>query len=202
VEILGGTSPEDMDLFMQAINASLGVGCEHCHEQNDPASEARAPKEAARSMMRMIVALSETGFEALDLPTCWTCHRGSPDVPAAPPPPIRAAGEASPFSASAAPARGLYANLELLGDRPGADLEGVMAGFSAALGVGCGYCHMDGDWASDEKLPKLLARRMYEIQLSLNAELQGLSTPIGCWTCHRGDAVPELSVPERLLEPR
>ena len=77
----------------------------------------------------------------------------------------------------------------------------VMQNFTAALGVGCEYCHVEKegappDFASDDKKEKEQARAMMKIAQDLNANLpKALDEPadqltrVGCITCHRG--VPE-----------
>jgi len=77
----------------------------------------------------------------------------------------------------------------------------VMQNFTAALGVGCDFCHdlkqgQPPDFASDEKKEKDMARAMMKIATDLNARLPkdlGMdpkdTTRVGCITCHRG--VPE-----------
>jgi tetratricopeptide (TPR) repeat protein len=79
----------------------------------------------------------------------------------------------------------------------------VMQNFTAALGVGCEYCHVESangppDFASDDKKEKDLARAMMHITQDLNARLPmdfGVPatdlTRIGCVTCHRGVAEPK-----------
>jgi len=83
----------------------------------------------------------------------------------------------------------------------------VMQNFTAALGVGCDYCHVQNpgvppDFASDDKHEKELARAMMHITTDLNARLpMDFDVPatdltrVGCITCHRG--VPE---PKQLAE--
>ena len=82
-----------------------------------------------------------------------------------------------------------------------------MQNFTAALGVGCDYCHVQTpgtppDFASDDKEEKDLARAMMKITTDLNARLPtdfgkpaNELTRVGCITCHRG--VPE---PKQLAE--
>jgi len=77
----------------------------------------------------------------------------------------------------------------------------VMQNFTAALGVGCNFCHVINqgqppDFASDDKKEKDMARAMMKIATDLNANLPKAlgtepkdTTRIGCITCHRG--VPE-----------
>ena len=83
----------------------------------------------------------------------------------------------------------------------------VMQNFTAALGVGCNFCHVINqgqppDFASDDKKEKDMARAMMKVATDLNANLPkalGMepkdTTRIGCITCHRG--VPE---PKQLSE--
>lgn len=83
----------------------------------------------------------------------------------------------------------------------------VMQNFTAALGVGCNYCHVQKqgsppDFPSDDKEEKRTARAMMHIAQDLNARLpKDLDKPaaeltrIQCITCHRG--VPE---PKQLAE--
>lgn len=197
VEFLGDASPQDLDLFMRAMNASLGVGCDYCHDPDAWNVDARQPKLAARTMMRMLADLSQNGFEALDLPSCWTCHQGHPipEPPEVVAPDVSGAGLApdeSPFG-------GQYTNLRLLGESS-SGLAAAMAGFSRDLGQDCEYCHVPGDWANDEKVTKLLARTMYEIQGDLNRTYFGGARQISCWTCHRGERVPRIAMPPDVLD--
>jgi len=49
-------------------------------------------------------------------------------------------------------------NLQVLPE--GVNLRMVMGNISAALGVECSYCHVDGDRASDDIDKKVIARGM------------------------------------------
>jgi photosynthetic reaction center cytochrome c subunit len=59
--------------------------------------------------------------------------------------------------------------------------------------TGCNYCHNPNNMASDEKYTKVVARRMIQMTQNINANytqhVQG--TGVTCWTCHRGNAVPQ-----------
>ena len=83
----------------------------------------------------------------------------------------------------------------------------IMRGFSFALGVRCQYCHVGGDgvsfegvdFASDEDPDKRKARFMLRMVETLNhsmlplmADRDAPSVTVGCKTCHRGSARPEL----------
>src|SRR5215831_13933027 len=79
----------------------------------------------------------------------------------------------------------------------------VMQNFTAALGVGCNFCHVINqgqppDFASDDKKEKDMARAMMKIATDLNANLPKAlgtdpkeTTRIGCITCHRGVPQPK-----------
>jgi hypothetical protein len=84
----------------------------------------------------------------------------------------------------------------------------VMQNFSAALGVGCGYCHSTyiapgnpmNDFASDTKVEKQKARVMMRTVRTVNTtfgteipavdKTQTKTVQVGCVTCHRGVAIP------------
>ncbi len=101
-----------------------------------------------------------------------------------------------------APAQEAPKNLKVLPkDWSREQVVAVMQNFTAALGVGCNFCHVINqgqppDFASDDKKEKDMARAMMKIATDLNAQLPKAlgtdpkeTTRIGCITCHRG--VPE-----------
>jgi formate-dependent nitrite reductase cytochrome c552 subunit len=71
-------------------------------------------------------------------------------------------------------------------------------GYSRALGVSCNHCHVEQDFASDDKRPKRAAREMAVMHRMINEQLkkmQNLETKseeraINCATCHRGAINP------------
>jgi tetratricopeptide (TPR) repeat protein len=107
-------------------------------------------------------------------------------------------------AALAQPAQEAPKNLKVLPkDFTRAQVIGVMQNFTAALGVGCEYCHVEKegappDFASDDKKEKEFARAMMHITQDINARLPmefGVAandlTRVGCITCHRGVAEPK-----------
>jgi cytochrome c553 len=84
----------------------------------------------------------------------------------------------------------------------------AMQNFSAALGVTCNHCHIFNgpgdpmnDFASDTKPTKNVARAMMRMVREINPTVQKAvaSKPadqvaaVGCATCHRGAAIPEVA---------
>ena len=71
-------------------------------------------------------------------------------------------------------------------------------GYSRALGVRCTHCHVERDFASDEKREKRAAREMAAMHWSINqtlAKMENLEPApderlIDCATCHRGRVDP------------
>jgi hypothetical protein len=204
LEVLTGVSAGQMTLIMEAANRSLGVECEYCHVVGQWHLDDRGSKQVAREMMRMLASLSATDFDVLELPSCWTCHRGSTVPDPGPPPGLGPPPDAPGFSGEAVspifstepgPARQVYENLEQYGDLPADALRGVMESYARSLGVECSHCHVAGDWASDAKVTKLVARRMLEIENRIERDFLGGSEVISCWTCHRGEATPSIALP-------
>ena len=71
-------------------------------------------------------------------------------------------------------------------------------GYSRGLGVRCTHCHVEGDFASDEKRPKRAAREMAAMHREINkrlAKMRHLEPQeihvINCATCHRGHVDPK-----------
>ena len=70
-----------------------------------------------------------------------------------------------------------------------------MGAFRTALGVQCTYCHVAGDFASDENAKKSIARNMLRIAADINAGFPDGQRHVTCYTCHRGEAVPKTEAP-------
>ena len=71
-------------------------------------------------------------------------------------------------------------------------------GYSRALGVACTHCHVEQDFASDDKRPKRAARDMAVMHKMINDQLMKMQNLelkpeerfINCATCHRGAINP------------
>ena len=70
-----------------------------------------------------------------------------------------------------------------------------------AIGVKCDHCHVQGNFASDEKRTKRIGRRMLEMTLGAQprvhftgytpAEGESRLGRITCYTCHQGAAISQ-----------
>lgn len=92
------------------------------------------------------------------------------------------------------------------------DLDKIMDGWAASLGVHCNFCHAHNDqtnkmdFASDAKPEKQTARHMFLMTSKINkkffkAEKDSLGmvmeSSVNCNTCHHGSPHPEIKIPER-----
>ncbi len=79
-------------------------------------------------------------------------------------------------------------------------LTALMRGYMAAVGAqNCNFCHTDdmAQRASDDNPKKDIARKMIQMTMDLNKQLDAIGTPaaadapkVTCFTCHRGAAKP------------
>ena len=60
-----------------------------------------------------------------------------------------------------------------------------MGAFRTALGVECSHCHVQGDFASDDKPAKVTARMMMVMNQEINAKFPDGKAHASCFTCHR-----------------
>jgi hypothetical protein len=83
-------------------------------------------------------------------------------------------------------------NLKLL--QP-SDIRPMMGAFRTALGVQCVFCHVPGDFASDENPHKDIARKMIVMEREINAKFPEGKDHVSCYTCHRGAEEPLTTPP-------
>ena len=97
------------------------------------------------------------------------------------------------------PAERVFKNIRWLKGVPAGRLLRIMnGGYSRALGVSCTHCHVEQDFASDDKRPKLAAREMAVMHRAINEQLSKMQNleskaeerAINCSTCHRGAVNP------------
>lgn len=71
------------------------------------------------------------------------------------------------------------------------EIRAVMGAFVSGTGLTCMGCHVQGDFASDDKNEKVVARKMLEMVNDVNAKTFGGTAKVTCFTCHRGEAHPK-----------
>ena len=73
----------------------------------------------------------------------------------------------------------------------GVDTQGIMKSFTAALGVQCTYCHVQGDFMSDANPKKDIARGMIRMMRDANYRFPDVKLHVTCYECHRGETIPK-----------
>ncbi|MDQ0315473.1 photosynthetic reaction center cytochrome PufC [Amorphus orientalis] len=88
----------------------------------------------------------------------------------------------------------VYENVQVLGDLPDPQFIRLMTAITEWVSPeeSCGYCHNYENLASDEKYPKVVARRMLQMNMHINTAFTDhvAQTGVTCYTCHRGQPVP------------
>ena len=77
IKAMNGTPADQLIESMHLIRGALGVDCEFCHDDPDRSTDTKKPKEVARDMIRMVVAINKNNFNGGQEVTCYTCHRGN-----------------------------------------------------------------------------------------------------------------------------
>jgi len=201
VKLLGSLTGNRMMAGMQSMRANLGQKCAMCHlvEQKDFASDARKEKLRARDMIRMTEEINRRTFDGRTQVTCWMCHRGNEEP------------EKRPFSKELPegfakrhadkldqPVEKVFHDLRILNGMNVRTFGQIMGWFSRELGVKCTHCHQETDFAADTP-KKTRARQMLEMTgyLGDGRYYPKGNSPVGCGTCHQGNAVPQRTPGEK-----
>jgi photosynthetic reaction center cytochrome c subunit len=96
---------------------------------------------------------------------------------------------------NAGPAAGtVYKNVQVLKNVSTGAFGRLMVSMTqwVAPQQGCGYCHVSGNFASDAKYTKVVARRMLQMTIAVNTTYANHVGDVGvtCYTCHRGNNAP------------
>src|SRR5262245_40393121 len=83
-----------------------------------------------------------------------------------------------------------YKNIKVLKTVPADQLRTQMEYFTASLGVQCNFCHIQGQFDSDENPRKDRARKMMAMVDRFN-ESPANDVTVTCATCHHGRVPPE-----------
>lgn len=88
-----------------------------------------------------------------------------------------------------------FKNVQVLKDVPASQFLDAMRSFGFALGEECGFCHVQGNFAADDKPQKAVARKMITMTMNINQANFNGQMRVRCFTCHQGHQEPH-SIPE------
>jgi photosynthetic reaction center cytochrome c subunit len=92
-------------------------------------------------------------------------------------------------------AKDVYKNVQVLGELTVAEFNRIMVAMTnwVAGDQGCYYCHVNEGFEYDGIYTKVASRRMIQMTQSTNADWKDhvADTGVTCYTCHRGQPVPE-----------
>jgi photosynthetic reaction center cytochrome c subunit len=88
-------------------------------------------------------------------------------------------------------AREVFKNLQVLKDVNSDQVLPSMRFIASALGVQCGFCHVEGHFEDDAKKEKQTARNMMRMMFAINQNQFGGTREVTCYSCHRGSPKPE-----------
>lgn len=131
---------------------------------------------------------TQTGYRGTGGNQIYVADKGEmAEVPA--PPYELVVSDGSPLASES------YENVQVLGNISTDEFNYLMAAITEWVSPeeGCNYCHNPANMASDEVYTKGVARRMIQMTQNVNAnwDQHVAQTGVTCWTCHRGNAVPE-----------
>jgi hypothetical protein len=84
-----------------------------------------------------------------------------------------------------------FKNVQIAKDMPASQFIDMMRSFTWSLGIECDHCHVQGNFASDEKEDKAMARKMMTMTHNINESTFGGHQEVRCYTCHRGQHEPQ-----------
>jgi len=82
IQVLKGTTVNELMGTMGVFSAALGISCEDCHTGSDTgwaayAADLNPKKRTARRMVAMMTEINRANFGGRQVVTCYTCHRGT-----------------------------------------------------------------------------------------------------------------------------
>jgi len=133
----------------------------------------------------------QNGYRGLGMQTVYNPRLLQESLEAnVPPDAIPAAAEGGPM------AKDVYKNVQVLGDLTVNEFNRLMVALTNWVSPeqGCYYCHVsDGGFEDDGIYTKIASRKMLQMTQDTNANWKDhvADTGVTCYTCHRGNPVPE-----------
>jgi hypothetical protein len=75
IEVLKDIPASELIPSMRYVAASLGVGCDYCHQADHFDNDDKPTKQRARNMMKMMVAINQDNFNGKREVTCYVPSR-------------------------------------------------------------------------------------------------------------------------------
>ena len=85
VQLKGTPADQLLSPAMQFITASLNVECSFCHVQGKMEADDKPPKNIAREMIAMTMAINKNSFNGRQEISCYSCHHGAEHPSSVPP---------------------------------------------------------------------------------------------------------------------
>src|SRR5689334_8619165 len=95
-----------------------------------------------------------------------------------------------------------YKNIQALKGIAADQVIPSMQFIAASLGVECEYCHVARAFEKDDKKPKLTARKMIGMMMTINKENFEGHREVTCYSCHHGSPDPVATPMITAEEPR
>jgi photosynthetic reaction center cytochrome c subunit len=132
----------------------------------------------------------QNGYRGLQMQTVYNVPDLRESLKAnVPPEPIPAAVSGGPK------AKDVYKNVQVLGELTVAEFNRLMVALTnwVAGDKGCYYCHVNEGFEYDGIYTKVVSRKMIQMTQDTNANWKDhvAETGVTCYTCHRGQPVPE-----------
>ncbi len=105
IQVLKGTPADQFIPAMGFMSAALGVDCDFCHAEQREKDD-KKPKQTARQMIQMEMAINKESFEGRTRVTCNSCHQGRREPQAVPAIPEEEAKPAPPEPPAPKPGEG------------------------------------------------------------------------------------------------
>jgi photosynthetic reaction center cytochrome c subunit len=136
------------------------------------------------TLTRPPVDVISTGDPGVGMQVLYNPHQVASALGINQAPPVLPAIDAGPASST------VYKNVQVLGNVSTGAFTRLMVSMTAwvAPQQGCTYCHVAGNFASDAKYTKVVARRMLQMTIATNVTYANHVGGVGvtCYTCHRG----------------
>ena len=150
----------------------------------------------------LLASCKESPFERPVMDSVQTGYRGTGMVQVYNPRIVASQDELNTAPPSSPPlpdggptAAATYKNVQVLGDLSAGNFVRLMTAITTWVSPkeGCAYCHNVQNMAEDSKYTKIVARKMIEMTRHINSNWQQHvnNTGVTCYTCHRGNPVPQ-----------